>query len=296
MMPFTQVGIMGAHRNPHVLQTVEQVAALLQKLGAEVFVEQEAAVGFKGKAQTLSLAALPKQIQLLIVVGGDGNLLHAARSMSIHQIPLIGVNRGQLGYLTDLSPDDLEAPLKTILAGKYTLEQRFLLEGRVLRQNASEYGIGSALNDIVLFPGDVAQLIEFEMHINGQFVYSQRSDGLIIATPTGSTAYALSAGGPIIAPHLNAMVLVPKLPHTLTSRPVVIDADSQIEIRLADYNKTAPRLSYDGQTHVNLDLTDRIFIRRQAEPLQLLHPEGYDYYSVWRQKLHWGQQLIALKG
>ncbi len=295
-MPFTQVGIMGAHRNPHVLQTVEQVAALLQKLGAEVFVEQEAAVGFKGKAQTLSLAALPKQIQLLIVVGGDGNLLHAARSMSIHQIPLIGVNRGQLGYLTDLSPDDLEAPLKTILAGKYTLEQRFLLEGRVLRQNASEYGIGSALNDIVLFPGDVAQLIEFEMHINGQFVYSQRSDGLIIATPTGSTAYALSAGGPIIAPHLNAMVLVPKLPHTLTSRPVVIDADSQIEIRLADYNKTAPRLSYDGQTHVNLDLTDRIFIRRQAEPLQLLHPEGYDYYSVWRQKLHWGQQLIALKG
>lgn len=295
-MPFTQVGIMGAHRNPHVLQTVEQVAALLQKLGAEVFVEQEAAVGFKGKAQILSLAALPKQIQLLIVVGGDGNLLHAARSMSIHQIPVIGVNRGQLGYLTDLSPDDLEAPLKTILAGKYTLEQRFLLEGRVLRQNASEYGIGSALNDIVLFPGDVAQLIEFEMHINGQFVYSQRSDGLIIATPTGSTAYALSAGGPIIAPHLNAMVLVPKLPHTLTSRPVVIDADSQIEIRLADYNKTAPRLSYDGQTHVNLDLTDRIFIRRQAEPLQLLHPEGYDYYSVWRQKLHWGQQLIALKG
>jgi NAD+ kinase len=288
---------MGSHRNPLVGQTVEQVIQTLQKLSAAVFVETESARGLNlHGARVLELGELCREIDLVIAVGGDGNLLHAARTMSLHGVPVLGVNRGQLGFLTDLSPDDLVLPLSQLMRGEYVREERFLLEGKVIRQDGSSYGLGNALNDIVLFPGDVAQLIEFEMRIDEQFVYSQRSDGLIIATPTGSTAYALSAGGPIIAPHLEVMVLVPKLPHTLTSRPVVIDAKSQIEIRLAEYNKTAPRLSYDGQTHVALSLSDRIYIYKQARPLVLLHPKSYHYYKVWREKLHWGHQLIALQG
>jgi NAD+ kinase len=295
-MQFKKIGLMGTHRNPLVGQTVEQVAHILKKCGALVYVESESARGLKlNGALVMPLHALCQEIDLVIAVGGDGNLLHAARMMSLQGIPVIGINRGQLGFLTDLSPDDLALPLTDILKGDYVTEERFLLEGKVMRQDGSSFGEGNALNDVVLFPGDVAQLIEFEMRIDGQFVYSQRSDGLIIATPTGSTAYALSAGGPIIAPHLEAMVLVPKLPHTLTSRPVVIDAKSQIEIRLAEYNKTQPRLSYDGQSHVPLDPQDRILIYRQAKPLILLHPKNYNSYEIWREKLHWGRQLISLQ-
>ena len=296
-MDFKKIGVMGTHRNPLVGQTVEHTVKILKKQGAIVYVESESARGLKLEgALVMSLHDLCQQIDLVIAVGGDGNLLHAARTMSLQGIPVMGINRGQLGFLTDLSPDDLEVPLAEILKGEYVSEERFLLEGKVIRQDGSAFGTGNALNDVVLFPGDVAQLIEFEMRIDGQFVYSQRSDGLIIATPTGSTAYALSAGGPIIAPHLEAMVLVPKLPHTLTSRPVVIDAKSQIEIRLAEYNKTEPRLSYDGQSHVALDRHDRVLIYRQAQPLVLLHPKSYNYYGIWREKLHWGRQLIPLQG
>ncbi len=296
-MQFKKIGIMGSHRNPLVGQTVEHTVQVLKKLGITVYVEAESARGLRLEgALVMGLKDLSQHVDGVVAVGGDGNLLHAARTMSLHGIPVVGINRGQLGFLTDLSPDDLEGPLTQILSGEYLSEERFLLEGKVVRQDGSAYGLGNALNDIVLFPGDVAQLIEFEMRIDGQFVYSQRSDGLIIATPTGSTAYALSAGGPIMAPHLETMVLVPKLPHTLTSRPVVIDAKSQIEIRLAEYNKTEPRLSYDGQSHVSLSMADRILIYRQKQPLVLLHPKNYNYYEVWREKLHWGRQLIALSG
>ncbi len=293
-MVFKRIGLMGTHRNPEVRETVANVADFLQKQGKVVVIEAESAKGLAGSWKTASVDTLSDDIELLVAVGGDGNLLHAARTMSLQNIPVVGINRGQLGFLTDLSPENVTGPLLSIVNGEYLTEERFLLSGKVIRKDGSEYGHGNALNDVVLFPGDVAQLIEFEMRINDQFVYSQRSDGLIIATPTGSTAYALSAGGPIVAPHLDVMILVPKLPHTLTSRPVVIDAGSVIEIRLADYNKTAPRLSYDGQSHVNLDLADRIVIHRQARPLTILHPRSYDYYAVWREKLHWGKQLINL--
>lgn len=294
-MAFKRVGLMGAHRNPEVKETLAYVATFLQKQGKTVVIETESGKGLAGGWKHAPAQSLSDEIELLVAVGGDGNLLHAARTMSLQNIPVVGINRGQLGFLADLSPDNVEGPLLKIVNGEYVTEERFLLSGTVLREEGSEYGQGNALNDVVLFPGDVAQMIEFEMRINDQFVYSQRSDGLIIATPTGSTAYALSAGGPIIAPHLEVMVLVPKLPHTLTSRPVVIDAASRIEIRLANYNKTAPRLSYDGQSHVSLNLTDRVVIHRQRQPLKILHPQSYDYYAVWREKLHWGRQLIALK-
>lgn len=292
---FKRIGLIGTHRNPEVAATLFEVAKLLAKEGCEVTVESESAKSLNEcPFATVAISALHQHADVVIAVGGDGNLLHAARTMSLHDTPVIGINRGQLGFLTDLSPTDFIHHLIPILHGEYTLEERFLLEALVLRSNGKLDAKGNALNDIVLFPGDIAQLIEFELRIDGRFVYSQRSDGLIISTPTGSTAYALSAGGPILAPHLNVILLVPKLPHTLTNRPVVIDAESEIEIRLAPYNKMSSRLSYDGQSHVTLDMHDRVMIRKQEKPLKLLHPKGYDYYAVWREKLEWGRQLIPL--
>ena len=292
---FKTIGLIGTHKNRHVAETIAIVAQNLHTLGLSVVIEAVSAEALQDLAYNIvSLQELGKRCDLVIAVGGDGNLLKAARAMSVYDVPVLGINRGQLGYLTDLSPDDFQMHLQEILAGKFVLEERFLLQGEIETEQGQRSLPNNALNDIVLFPGEIAQLIEFELRIDGRFVYSQRSDGLIIATPTGSTAYALSAGGPIIAPSLNVLLLVPKLPHTLTNRPVVIDANSVIEIRLSPNNKTMPRLSYDGQTHVSLELNDVIHIRRQQASLKLLHPEHYDYYRVWREKLGWGQQLIKI--
>lgn len=293
-----RIGLIGSHRNPLVAETLIDAARFLLSEGYTVVVEQESAADLSEHVESfavLSLVDFVQAIDIAIAVGGDGNLLHAARTMSLYDIPVMGINRGQLGFLTDLSPDNLHQTILPILEGQCIIEERFLLEALVLRAEGGQELKNNALNDIVLFPGDTAQLIEFELRIDGRFVYSQRSDGLIISTPTGSTAYALSAGGPILAPHLNVMLLVPKLPHTLSNRPVVIDAESEIEIRLAPYNKTLPRLSYDGQNHCSLQLNDRVLIRKQLQPLKLIHPAHYDYYAIWRKKLDWGRQLIALE-
>jgi NAD+ kinase len=291
---FKKIGLVGTHRNPLVAETVEYLIKLLQNWQLEVWVENETSAALSNRfPQTCAIQELGEHCSLVIAVGGDGNLLHAARYLSVKNIPVLGINRGQLGFLTDIKPDDLEQPLQAILNGEYREEKRFLLEGKV--QHDKEWlGQGNALNDIVLFPGEIAQLIEFEVHINQKFVYSQRSDGLIISTPTGSTAYALSAGGPIMDPELNVIVIVPKFPHTLSSRPIVVDADSEIVLHVADYNKIPSRLSYDGQSHVNLSAGDKIMISKQKQPLRLIHPLNYDYYAVLRTKLQWGTQLIPL--
>lgn len=293
---FKTVGLIGTHnKNTQVAETVLEVAEALAIWGIDCLIEKKSSEALNNLSFSIaSLDEIAEKCDLVIAVGGDGNLLQAARVMSLYGVPVVGINRGQLGYLTDLSPDDFKTGLKKILEGDFIEESRFLLNGKVIDQDGNQKNHHNALNDIVLFPGEIAQLIEFELRIDGQFVYSQRSDGLIIATPTGSTAYALSAGGPIIAPSLNTLLIVPKLPHTLTNRPVVIDGNSIIEIRLADNNKTLPRLSYDGQNHVNLEVSDIIRIQRQEHTLKLLHPSNYDYYSIWRNKLGWGKQLINI--
>lgn len=291
---FRSIGLLGTHRNPLVAETVLQLDSLLKSWGLVVLLEQETAAALPGSvADTATLDEMSQSCDLVIAVGGDGNLLNAARHFSTHDVPVLGVNRGTLGFLTDIKPEELEQELQPILAGRYYEEKRFLVDARVKQDGIFTYQ-GNALNDIVLFPGQVAQLIEFELFIDQQFVYSQRSDGLIIATPTGSTAYSLSAGGPIMQPHLNALVLVPMFPHTLTSRPIVIDADSSIVIHIAEYNKTHPRLSYDGQAHVSLKPGTEIHVQKQRQALRLIHPENHDYYQVLRTKLQWGKQLIPL--
>lgn len=294
---FKTIGLVGTHTSPLVAETLSDAAQTLEVWGLKCLIEKESARAMHNLSYNIaSMDEVAEKADLILAVGGDGNLLQAARIASLYGVPVVGINRGQLGYLTDLSPEDFKVHLRKILEGEFIEEQRFLLTGKVIGVDGKKKKElkNNALNDIVLFPGEIAQLIEFELRIDGQFVYSQRSDGLIISTPTGSTAYALSAGGPIIAPSLNALLLVPKLPHTLSNRPVVINADSIIEISLSPNNKTAARLSYDGQNHVNLELGDIIQIERQEKLLKLLHPAHYDYYEIWREKLGWGKQLIKV--
>jgi NAD+ kinase len=227
---------------------------------------------------------------LVIVVGGDGSLLGAARALCRSGTLILGVNRGRLGFLTDISPDELETRVSEVLAGEFEVEQRFLLD-TVLYRNGVAVGNGDALNEVVLHPGKAVRMIEFELFIDGQFVYSQRSDGLIVATPTGSTAYALSGGGPIMHPKLDVVTLVPMFPHTLSSRPIVIDAASEIRIHIGETNQSYPHISCDGQTRAVAKPNDVLVITRKPERIQLVHPIGHNFYEVLRSKLGWSHRL-----
>ena len=292
---FNHIGLVGVHQNPAVEQTVLHMVSYLRSLDIKVVVETNTHNSLQEKSSGVtvkSLDGLGKCCDLVIAIGGDGNMLAAARVLSLANVPLVGINRGKLGFLTDITPEALEKELLSILQGEYEQTTRFLIEGKIKHADGQTTDHGNALNDIVLFPGKILQSIEFELYINDQFVYSQQSDGLIIATPTGSTAYSLSAGGPIMYPNLNTLLLVPMYPHALTNRPIVVDANNEIKLFIGDRNKINPRLSFDGQDHFSLSMGDTVTINQQAKTLKLIHPKGYNYYDVLRYKLHWGTPLI----
>lgn len=284
-MAFKTLGIIGTHHNPFVAETVQTLQQFLIREGLTVILEKATALAIQQDA-AYTLEQLCQHCDLVISVGGDGNLLHAARTLSKYQVPVIGINRGTLGFLTDILPDEIEDTLRPILAGKYSQTRHFLIEGEIIRNDKTHFR-SNALNDIVLFQGESAQLIDFKLWINQLFVYQQRSDGLIIATPTGSTAYALSSGGPILQPELDAMVLVPKAPHSLSARPIVIDGNAELKLEICHYRDSLPRLSFDGHVNTVLDYGDQVFIRKQALPLTILHPLTHDYFQALRCKLHW---------
>ncbi len=242
--------------------------------------------------ETCDKAELGKQSDFAIVVGGDGSMLNASRVLAQYQTPVVGINRGYFGFLTDISPTEVPDKVLDILSGQYQIETRFLLETDILHHGKTA-GKGLALNDIVLSTGTIARMLEFEVSIDGEFVYSQRSDGLIVSTPTGSTAYALSGGGPILHPSLDAIVLVPKFPHTLSSRPIVIDAQSEVSIKIGVETEIHPQISCDGQDHFAVFAGDEIRIKRHSQPLQLVHPTSYQYYHVLRNKLGWSSKLAC---
>jgi len=237
-----------------------------------------------------SLTDIGEQADLAIVVGGDGYMLGAARVLACFDIGVIGVNRGNLGFLTDLSPDEIIKPLKQILNGEFRCEQRFIIEAEVYRHGKLKSS-NSAVNEAVLHAGKVASMIEFEVHIDDCFMFSQRSDGLIISTPTGSTAYSMSAGGPILTPNLNALSLVPMFPHTLTSRPIVVDGDSEIKLILANENQESLQVSCDGHVILAVMPGDEVIIKKSACTIRLVHPLDHDYFNVLRSKLSWGNKL-----
>ena len=288
---FRTIGLIAKHGDPRVGETLDRLIDLLHRRGLDAVLDDLSADALPSAGMpVVARHDLGRRCDLIIVVAGDGTFLSAARSLTDQGVPLLGVNLGRLGFLADVMPDEMGDRLNEILNGEFIEERRFLLDVRVVRGDESIF-VGSALNEAVTHKSSMARLVEFETHIDGHLVNRQRSDGLIVATPTGSTAYALSGGGPILHPSLEAIVLVPICPHTLSSRPIVVAAGSRVEVVLADEAESSVQLSCDGQTTVELAAGDRIAIRRHRTDLRLIHPAGHEYYATLRAKLHWGKGL-----
>lgn len=286
--PFKRVGLIARQRAAGAVDTLITLRNYLLNRQLELVVEEESSKCIDTtNVEIVPRSEVSKCCDLVIVVGGDGSLLNAAHEVVDDNVPVLGINRGRLGFLTDIHPSELQTEVGKVLDGKYEEEQRFLLHADIIR-DGQVHNSGSALNEIVLYAGDVARMIEFEVYIDGHFVYSQRSDGLIVATPTGSTAYALSGGGPIIHPDLDAVVLVPMFPHTLTSRPIVIDSNVTIELVVAPAREIYPGVSCDGQAPILLSSGDRIKITKKENKLRLIHPLEHNFFQVLRAKLGWG--------
>ncbi|MDH5629430.1 MAG: NAD(+) kinase [Gammaproteobacteria bacterium] len=288
---FSKIGITGKPGSKAAIETIALLSSLLQKEGKDVFVPQRNYHSSEHKnTQVVPFSELGQHCDLVIVVGGDGSLLKTARELIDNKIPLLGINRGHLGFLADIRPTEIEEKIPPILAGEYSLENRFLLHASVLR-DGKEIGQSCAVNDVVLYPGQIAKMITFELYMDEKFVYHQRSDGLIISTPTGSTAYALSGGGPIVAPENNSIVLVPMFPHTLTSRPITVSKEREIKLVITSQVPHSPQLSCDGQEIISLQPGDKIKIKQYHTEMSLVHPLDYDYFEVLRSKLRWGEKL-----
>ena len=238
-----------------------------------------------GEISNISLNQLVTDVDLVISLGGDGTLLTAARAMAGKNIPLLGINLGRLGFLADVSFDNFESYIDAVMEGRYSVEKRFLIEGRFF-EGDKLLSTNIALNDIILHSYESSSMIEYEISSGGDLIHVQRSDGVIVTTPTGSTAYALSGGGPIMHPSLNTLAIVPICPHTLTNRPIVLPADQPIEVCLGRDSVVA-KVSYDGHSTAIVKPENRIHITRYSKPLTLLHPEDYDYFQVLRAKLNW---------
>ncbi len=288
---YNTIGLIGKPNHQGASTTLKILADYLLAQNYQLLIEHSVAKAIAlEQAQAHSLTEIGELAELAIVVGGDGYMLGAARVLSCYDIGVIGVNRGNLGFLTDLSPQDLLTPLAEILAGNSYAEQRFLIEAEVYRHGKLKSS-NSAMNEAVLHAGKVANMIEFEVYIDNAFMFSQRSDGLIISTPTGSTAYSMSAGGPILTPNLNALSLVPMFPHTLTSRPIVVDGDSEIKLVLANENYENLQVSCDGHVILAVMPGDEVIIRKSKYTLRLIHPLDHNYFNVLRSKLNWGNKL-----
>ncbi len=288
MSRFSNAGIIGKQDDdPKVAATIVRLVGHLTARGLDLLLDPvaaamaPAATKGSGDGEPLEAAELGRRCDLIIVVGGDGTLLHAARELADAEVPLLGINLGRLGFLVDISPDQLEAHLDQILAGDSLTDSRTLLD---VQSNGT---LGRAINDVVVHKWNSVRMIELETYIDGQFVNAQRSDGVIVSTPTGSTAYALSGGGPLVHPELDALLIVPICPHTLSNRPLVVGGGSDIELRIRDYEQDLVRLTCDGQVDLPLVDGEPIHIRRSPHRLKLLHPPGHDHYSILRAKLGW---------
>lgn len=289
---FKTIGLVGRPRHDVTLQMHKNIYQWLQERGYQVLVEEEVGKSLDIAACDLAtLDEIGQQAQLAIVIGGDGNMLGRARILSKYGIALIGINRGNLGFLTDIDPKNAYAQLQACLDGEFFVEERFMLEVEVIR-DGKVISTGNAINEVVIHPAKIAHMIDFHVYIDGKFAFSQRSDGLIIATPTGSTAYSLSAGGPILTPQLNAIALVPMFPHTLSSRPLVIDGNSEISLRFAEYNIPQLEVGCDSQLTLEFNSDDIITVRKSPNKLRLLHLQNYNYYNVLSSKLGWLKKLF----
>jgi len=291
MKEIMAVGVIGKFGDPSVADTLKSLAAFLLDSQRKVVLDHSTAkIINQPELEGYSRDQIGEACDLCIVVGGDGTILNAARSLVEHEVPLLGVNLGRLGFLSDISPAELTTRLADILAGEYVIEKRVLLHA-IIERNGEILSESNAFNDVVIHKNEVGRMIELETYVNGRFVNIQRSDGLVVSTPTGSTAYALSGGGPLMHPNLNAIVMVPICPHTLSNRPIVVDADTQIDIILHDNNYGNAQVTCDGQIKIALEPADCIRIYKKEKAVQLIHPKGYDYFEILRAKLRWAEKL-----
>ena len=284
--PFRTLALIGKYQSPDVAESVLSIARFLRDRGLAVLIEQGTASSIGGAHDfpVASYEHIGASADLAVVIGGDGTMLHTARRLIEHGVPLVGVNLGRLGFLTDIARCSATERLAEILDGAFTAEDRFMLDVEVLRGGARVFHT-LALNDVVVNKGELGRMIEFELSIDEEFVYTQRSDGMIVSTPTGSTAYALSANGPILHPSVGGIALVPLCPHALTARPITLPDSCRIDISLLPPHDA--RVHFDGQTRFDLRAGDCVRLTRSSRSLRLLHPKGYSYFAMLRQKLHW---------
>lgn len=289
--PFPRIGLFAKHNSESVRPTLEKLIRFLTNRGHSLKLDRASSALIAPTAITVvDRDILAKDCDLIMVVGGDGSFLNAARAIVSHQVPILGINRGKLGFLVDILPHELETELGKILAGDYIEEDRFLLT-TVVKRNHQIVFEAKALNDIVLYSSHNGRMIDFEVYINDRFVLRQQADGMITATPTGSTAYALSAGGSILYPTLKAISLTPLYPHTLSSRPIVVSYKTRIKLIVADAVIGA-KLNCDGQVQFDLTPNDEIHIEKFETHLTLIHPKQHEYFSVLREKLGWNTSQL----
>ena len=286
---FTKIAIVGKADEAAALESVSTLVDQLVAAGVEVCVSQSLPAPDAPATQTAGDdSEMAAAADLVIAVGGDGTMLYAARQASPHGVPVLGINRGRLGFLADILPDDIATAVKDVLAGNYTSEKRMLLKADIYSGNELTVS-GLALNDIVIKRNEAARMLEYQTVINGRYVNAHGGDGFIAATPTGSTAYALSVGGPIIEPGMDAIVMAPICPHTLADRPIVISGNSVVDVQLLHKAGVTAEVSCDGVAVGELGKGDRLRIVVADDRFELIHPPGYDYYEVLRSKLYWGR-------
>lgn len=292
--PFSSIGIVGKRAQPGIEPTLRQLVEYLERREASVCLDESSAEQLNTHDHTvLSRARLPEQVDLVIVVGGDGTLLAAGREAAPRGVPLLGINMGRLGFMVDVWPEQMTEMLDKVLAGDYVREERLMLNTSLDRDDDTCV----ALNEAVVRNKDFARVLEFDTYLNGVFISHHRADGIIISTPTGSTAYALSGGGPVLHPSLDALALVPICPHTLSDRPLVVDASQKVDVVIAEGSMNHALVTCDGQWNKTLTPGDKVSIVRADHALQLIHPPGYDYFGILRNKLRWGRdQQLQTRG
>jgi NAD+ kinase len=285
---FASVALVGNDRDERVVESMHILAAHLHARGRKVLAESNSTVDFGATSvERRPSATLAAAANLMVAIGGDGTMLHAARLAAPHSVPVLGVNRGRLGFLADIGPQDVRDRLDEILEGRYVQDRRAMLSATLSAAGKSIEG--QALNDVVLQKWQTGRTLDFETWIDDRYVNTHRADGLVVATATGSTAYALSCGGPILYPELDALVLAPICPHTLSDRPIVIRSTSRVEIRLLERPETQAQVICDGNSLGELALDEKLVIEPAKSSVTLLHPQDHDYFRILRSKLRWGR-------
>ena len=283
-LAFTKIALVGRPEDERVIEPIQQLADHLAGSGVEIY---SASSGINDKVEVVDEATLSDTADLIVAVGGDGTMLYAGALARKKDIPLLGVNRGRLGFLADVTPDEMTSSLDQVLAGNYTRESRVLMRATLASDGNTKTAFG--INDVVLQRRETGRMVDFETWIGNHYVNTHSGDGLIVATPTGSTAYALSCGGPILSPQLDALVLVPVAPHTLTDRPIVIPSNQTVEVVIVERDDIKAEITVDGVSLGEIKPGDRLTIGQSDGRVTLIHPPGYDYFDILRSKLYWGR-------